>query len=258
MSTRRAKQMIYGVFFLIMWGAIFAGVYYAFVKPAPSCFDTIQNQGEAGVDCGGPCAQVCIPAGIQPITPIQHEAVHVFQTDSSHATFLAHIVNPNAGYATRDFTYHLAVHDSTGALAQSLSGTSFIYGSEVKYVLLPNVSLSQGGIGGKIDLTVDQPAWIPASAFPGPPRFTISGKNTVASAGAITVSGEIANNDTVVFPAVTIVAVLLNRLGQPAGVSQTEIENLAPNQSAPFSVIYPSLANLDLQATQVYAYAERP
>lgn len=28
-------------------------------QPCPSCFDGIQNQGEAGVDCGSPCAQAC-------------------------------------------------------------------------------------------------------------------------------------------------------------------------------------------------------
>ena len=25
----------------------------------PSCMDGIQNQGEGGVDCGGPCAMLC-------------------------------------------------------------------------------------------------------------------------------------------------------------------------------------------------------
>ena len=28
-------------------------------KPVPDCFDGIQNQGELGVDCGGPCLETC-------------------------------------------------------------------------------------------------------------------------------------------------------------------------------------------------------
>ena len=51
------KQIIIAFVYLIILAVIGTGFYFLFLKPTlPSCSDKIQNQGEAGVDCGGPCS----------------------------------------------------------------------------------------------------------------------------------------------------------------------------------------------------------
>ena len=39
-------------------------------KPCPSCYDSIQNQGEEGVDCGGPCPPCPVPEEEKPAVPL--------------------------------------------------------------------------------------------------------------------------------------------------------------------------------------------
>ncbi len=257
MSFRRARQLIYGAFFAALWYLVIAGGYYLFAKPAPTCFDNIKNQNETGVDCGGVCAKVCVPTGIRPITLLPGERVISYQTDSSHISFIAHIENPNSTYAARNFVYHILLYDDQDSLVATFSGSSFIYGGEIKYVLLPRVVLP-GVRFSKVYFTVDTPAWISSSDFRGPPKFVVSSITPVVSVHTITVNGELTNRDIVTFPKASIVVIFTGQYGQVAGASQTEVEDIAPNQNVPFSVIYPAISDANLPATKVYVYAARP
>jgi len=51
--SRGWKKFIYGVFFLAVFGLIVWGFYEIVLKPTPTCFEQIKNQGEEDVDCGG-------------------------------------------------------------------------------------------------------------------------------------------------------------------------------------------------------------
>ncbi len=255
MSLRRAKQILYGGFFILVWYAVIAGGYNIFVKPPASCFDNIRNQGEAGIDCGGPCAQVCVPIGIHLIRSL--DPVLKFNPNPSHITLLAHIVNPNTTFAAKSFKYNFILYDDQSAVVAEYPGTSFIYAGEVKYIVLPNVALPKT-LFGRIDFQIQAPEWVPSTTFEGRPTLVVSGVNPVATGAGITVDGQILNNDTVEFPRVTIVAIFKGNLSQSAGASETEIENLAPNESQPFSIIHPNILNVNLPATQLFEYAARP
>jgi len=227
-----------------------------FLKPAPSCFDGIQNQGEQGIDCGGPCALACVPRGIQPITLA--DPVIKLTPNVGHMTLIAHVLNPNTTFASKNFQYSFTLYDDQDNVEATYSGTSFIYAGEAKYILAPNLPVPQASFS-RIDFKVQNTQWVPSESFAGHLALTLSGVNPHNASGTgITVDGQISNNDTVTFPSVTIVAVFKGNLGQPAGASQTELENLAPNTSQPFSIIHPNILNVNLPATQVYFYAARP
>lgn len=254
MSLRLAKQIIYGCFYLIFFGGVIAGIYFLFLKPAPSCFDKVQNQGETGVDCGGPCGTVCT-AGASSIELVGR--VMTFSIAPHQGSLLAQIKNPNAALAARNFTYKFSWYDASGALVGSASGDSFIYASEVKYVFVPNVDLGSAPIE-RIDFKVDGVAWDAAPDFAGPPQLTIQGMTASVGDTGIVIRGTIVNNDTVSFPSVAVVALLGGRLGEVAGASETELENVTPNGSRSFSVLYPSLREIDSSSTELFIYAKRP
>lgn len=254
MSLRRAKQIIYGAFYILVLAGVMAGIYYAFVRPKPSCFDGTQNQGEEGVDCGGPCSRVCTQ-NIKPITLV--DQVSVFRQDQSRLSFLARVNNPNLDYAARNFDYKFSLYNEGDVAIESFSGKSFIYAGEIKYILLPNVSVSKSNFS-RADFSVDNPDWAPANKFSGPPQLTIQGAQTNSSPAGLTVDGRVVSADTVTFLKITVVAIFKGQLGQFVGSSQTEVESLPPNESRPFSVIHPSLANVDALGTKVFVYAKRP
>lgn len=256
MDVRRAKQIIYGAFYLIVLGVIFAAVYFRFLKPAPSCFDAVQNQGEAGVDCGGPCAAVCLPSALQKIAIVG--GVSFFPSSAGHDTLLAQVANPNSGLAAPVIDYRFDLFDATGTLIGSVPGGSFMYASEVKYLLAANVAVPV-----PVDhavLAMQDPVWVEAAKLGLVPQFKnpLPVTGSAISSSTITVNGRIVNSDLVTFTNILIVAVFRGTAGgAPLGASQTKVDRLAPNEAQDFSVMYPAGAAIDPSLTQLYAYALR-
>src|ERR1700689_3190673 len=104
MDARRTKQLIYGAIYLAVLIVVITGIYFWFLKPAPSCFDHKQDGGETGVDCGGPCAAICT-TGAVPIALVPGTDVSSFLSNPGHYTFLAEVLNTNPGFAAQSFDY---------------------------------------------------------------------------------------------------------------------------------------------------------
>ncbi len=75
--------------------------------------------------------------------------------------------------------------------------------------------------------------------------------------GTLAVSGQITNDDLAALRNITVVAIFKDQFGNAAGVSQTVIDGLAPQETQNFSVSYPASPNINLAATEVHAYAWR-
>lgn len=254
MELRERKQLIYGTIYGLFWLTIFIYTYVQFLKPAPSCFDNIQNQGEQGVDCGGPCAAVCLPKNLQKISTIGD--VSVFPSSPGHYTLLGQVVNKNAGFASPSFDYRFDLYDGSGASVGTLSGHSFIYAGEVKYLLAPNVNVA--GIVNRATLTVFHPSWVAAGTLGLAPSLNARPTTNTISTTTLSVNGEVTNNDISRFTNILIVAVFYDINNSPAGSSQTVVYRIAPNESATFSVLYPFTPAIDLARTKFFAYALRP
>lgn len=252
--TRTFKQIFYGIFYLLIFSGIVFLIYSIYFKPAPSCFDGIQNNGEQGVDCGGPCAKVCTPIDMQPISVIGN--VQTFVTSGKNITFLAQVSNPNSNFAAKSFDYSFNIYDASGTEIQSIPGTSFIYGGEAKYLLVPNQQISSSS--NKVMLVISNPVWAKSSDYGSIPKFTLNGIQTsIISQGVIGVVGSITNNDISTFSKITIIAILKDSNGNVIGSSETEVDNLSANQTANFSIIYPSVSGVDFSSTEVDAYGYR-
>lgn len=251
MSTRFAKQLVYGAFYLIIWGLVVWGGYKLFTRAAPSCFDNAQNQGEIGVDCGGPCARICTASTAPPVIA----SVNAFPAGAGHDTFLAKIVNLNADYAAESFDYAFNVYDAGNSLLQSFSGHSFLYAGELKYLLLPNQAIPSGVVNA--DLTLSNVHWVPAASFG--PKPKVDPQNVVTQAGSSTIvaSGQAINQDVMAFANVLVIGIFKDEQGKPIGASQTVIDGIAPNQTKNFSIIYPAVSGIDPKVTEVVVYAGR-
>jgi hypothetical protein len=255
MSSRRTKQLLYGLAYLIFFALIIWLVYLIFLKPKPSCFDGIQNEGEQGVDCGGPCAKLCIPTGTEPITEIG--GVDVFNPLADHVTLLAQVVNPNSDFAADTFSYTFTLYDASGNVIGTVPGTSFIYADQTKYLVVPNEAVSAPV--DHAELTIAPPDWVPASQLGLIPQFAFQDIAASSSPnGTTAISGTIADEDSASFSNLTVVAVLKGVNGAVAGVTATQLDGISPGQPASFSVSYPiPLANINPAATEFDAYGMR-
>jgi hypothetical protein len=241
--------------FLLFLALIIWLTYLIFLKPAPSCFDNIQNESEQGIDCGGPCAKICIPTGTQPIGEIG--TVSVFAPLLGHVTLLAQIVNPNSDFAADTFDYAFNLYDAAGNIIGTVPGTSFIYADQTKYLAVPNSAVS--GAIDHADIVINAPHWVPAGNLGLAPQFAF--QNVVATApssGTVAIGGTIIDQDAASFSNLAIIAVLKNASGVPIGVSVTQLDSISPNQPANFSVTYPvASSTINPAATELSAYAMR-
>lgn len=252
MPRRLEKQILYGTFYLVCFIGIAFWAYYAFIKPAPTCFDAIQNQGEQGIDCGGPCAKICLPPDLKPIALVGQ--ILILQPDADHQSLLALIANPNVGYSARSFFYSFSLLDATGATVLTFEGPSSLYAGESKYILAPNFSSVAFSTA---KFRAAEAEWVPLAESKGPPEFGIVNAKTSVRGGAVVVEGYIQNKTSAVIPRVRVVGIIPGEFGQIAAASQTEVFNIAQGELKSFSIVHPYVEKLDLGATRVYPYEER-
>lgn len=129
LSWARRRQFAYiSTFFFLVIVVLF--VAYFIYRPEPTCFDNKQNQGEAGVDCGGSCTLACETQ----IKPLKVYWVRPLPVSSGRYDLVAQIenFNQNLGLRRLDYTFSLFGKDNT--LIAKREGSTFVNPGE-KFVI---------------------------------------------------------------------------------------------------------------------------
>jgi peptidoglycan hydrolase-like protein with peptidoglycan-binding domain len=228
---RRAKQIVFGLAFLIIIGLLGLGVYNAFLKPAPSCFNSIQDQGETGVDCGGPC----VPCELKSLKDIQIHWVKIFRATDTASGVVAEIYNPNPDWAVKSFDYQFNLKDQFGRVVKNISGTSFAYGGELKYLIEPRIEIPASQITSP-ELTITGLQWISAADYP-KPDVEVQGTKT-DKIDTLFVSGKIVNRSEIDFTAAVAYALVYNQNGNLVAASKTIVDNVPKFGSKDFKISF--------------------
>ncbi|TSD02861.1 MAG: hypothetical protein Athens071426_373 [Parcubacteria group bacterium Athens0714_26] len=227
---RVLKQIIYGIFYLLIVSAISFGVYWFFGRPAETCLDNIQNQNEIGVDCGG----LCVSCELKNIKPLS-----VSDTDI--------------------FKYKINFYDFNGKLIESINRSSFIYAGENKNMVEAGIDVGSAKIS-RAEVVVADTRWILSGEFQ-PPAFETNNLRTGKTGDTFIVSGVIKNVNSFSIARIIINAVLVNKAGSALGATRTEIDDLNAFSERNFSVfaqVDPFLINqVDASNTQFFIEARR-
>jgi hypothetical protein len=257
---RHVKQLIYGVFYMALWAGLI-GAIYAWQKPAPSCFDGVRNQNEAGVDCGGVCARACVPAATAPLQVVGDPSMILFgdaaTTSTLRASLVAEIRNSNLDIGASNFGYTWSILDGSGVEIESFSASSFIYPGEIKYLTLLNAALPAGATPTSARIELGNPQWTREDRFPRP-NLDILSDNTEVANNNLVVSGSLVNRDAVDFQTVYLTAIFYDTNSRIAGVSGTERNNVTSGESREFSLFHPLIQNVAPERTVVRATAFNP
>lgn len=233
---RSLKQLIYGGIFLIILALIVWWIIGLVYTPNPTCFDNRKNQGETGIDCGGPC----VSCEIKSLAPISISNKYVIPLPDGIG-IAVELTNRNTNWAARSFDYVITLKDQFGNSLGSFDGNSFIYGGELKYIVVPRVQIVSNSVAS-IDMDIQDPQWVPAAQFQ-KPDTEMQDLRTIYEEG-IMVSANIYNKDVQLFTNMQVLALVFNRSGSLIGASQTIIDSLSALASAQVRILFPK--NLDL------------
>lgn len=112
--AQRRKIIAWGIFGAVV-AALLAILAIAILYQTPTCIDQKQNQGETGIDCGGPCKAACTAAQ----RPAQVRFARAVMPGGNRTDVIAYIDNPNAGASAQGVHGTVTVYDAAHALLAS-------------------------------------------------------------------------------------------------------------------------------------------
>jgi len=221
------RSIIISVYLLI--GALFVVSSYYFFRTKPTCADRIQNQGETGIDCGGPC-QKCEEIPKAENLKVIEKAIIVEETGKYDA--LAMITNPNPQFGAERFDYSFNLLDEAGKIITKSSGTSFILPGQTKYILAFNM-IPVDAKPEKLDFQINSFEWSRFSEFEEPDIAVYAKEFNLASGGEpgfAKLKAKMRNQSGFDFRKISAAAVIRNENGSPIAINETNFNDVRANE----------------------------
>jgi len=140
MSWAQRRKTTYIVSILFVFAIIFAIILLNLLNKTPTCFDGIQNQGETGIDCGGPCNILCRAEYSNPVVIWGPRWAKVLS--SGMYNFLTYVQNPNIGAGAYNVSYLFKVYDKDNILLYQKTGITYIPPNNNFVIFEDNISLN--------------------------------------------------------------------------------------------------------------------
>jgi hypothetical protein len=251
MQSRFLKQLIYGSLYLaVIFGLAFLA-YILILRPAPSCFDNRRNQGEKGIDCGGPC-QPCEIKDLNPVSVLG--TPQILPVDGKTSVFVQ-LKNPNSGYGA-EFSYVLNLYGSDDLVVYSVTGDSYIYAGQIKpwiEALLP-IDFKKVGRG---EFSIKNVNWRSREEF-SDPTLTVRAVKTTSGADEARITGLAVNSNSYKVSRASLIGVVYDELGFRIAVSKTLLQDILPFEERAFTIVLrPGGKAADFRKTEVFVEAKR-
>ncbi|MDD2657875.1 MAG: hypothetical protein PHD04_04450 [Candidatus Pacebacteria bacterium] len=197
--------------------AFLSTVLIATFYQAPSCTDGLQNQGEAGIDCGGSCAYLCA-ADEQPPTVLFAKAL---SNGAGRASVIASVENKNASVAAKDVPYRVRLYGAGRSLIQEVTGTLDLPPGATIPVFIPSItSGKQVVVATFFDIDPSSPKWFQMSDDPRIlPRVSSTKQGGTSSAPRI--EATLVNSSTNMLSNVETIVLVRDEKGDVIAASRT-------------------------------------
>ncbi len=219
-------------FILLIVGAVGAAILaiiaIATFYKAPSCTDGIQNQGETGIDCGGPCPYLCT-AQEQPPTVLFTQAL---PNGAGRTDIIALVENKNADAAAQNVPYHLMLYGAGQVLLGDLQGTLDLPPGATIPLYIPNVASGKQTVTSAfLNIAASAPNWFRMTSDP---RIVPTVSNTAlgGSATAPRIEATLTNPSVTMLTNVRAVVLVRGAGGNVIAASATIVPSIAPQGQA--------------------------
>ncbi len=228
---RRLQYAAGSAAFLSVCGVIF---YFTSIYAPSTCFDSMQNGAEGGVDCGGACTRICAFT----VTPPQIVWAESFRITDGQYNAVAYVENKNTVAATPVLEYTFKLYDGAEILAER-KGTTILPPNSVYPIFEGRILTASGKIPTKTEIEIKpSDMWLPATV--GRNQFRTVDVELLTTDTRPRLNVEIENTELTEARNVEVVATIFNRAGEPVTASQTFIDNFAPRSTADIVFTWPN------------------
>lgn len=226
-GKRILKRTVIIIIYLAIFSLIGTGLYYIF-RTDPSCNDGKQNQGEAGIDCGGSCSAKC--EEMPKIENVRVLEKNFLPVGDGKYDAIAKIDNPNSQFGVAQFEYSFNLLDGSGNIISQKEGSSFILPAETKYILAFN--LASSAQPESIDIKIRSFKWTKFLEYEEPLIQIYSKEFNLVNAGSnfAILKAKIKNLSGYDFRTITVKTVIRNERNVPVALNQTSVNDVKVNE----------------------------
>ncbi|MBI3632460.1 MAG: hypothetical protein HY225_03360 [Candidatus Vogelbacteria bacterium] len=244
-SVRR--RLIYLLIVFLFFAVIFYSIYWIFLWHPASCSDNIQNQGELGVDCGGPCSRVCAVE----VSPLIKDWARTFKVEGGKYDVAALIENPNFNLGLKKLDYKFTLFDSENVPITDKSGSVFVNARD-KFVIF-ETGLDTGKripLKAIVEFSQDL-TWTRVDPKANKPPIIV--QNQVLTNGQMPrLVAELINDSVFDLSDIIITAVIYDSDNNAVAVSQTFVNGIQKGRSSDIFFTWPNPFLGDHQTFEIY------
>jgi hypothetical protein len=227
MSWSLRRKLIIEVLLGAIVLGIIAVVLVATLYKTPSCMDGKQNQGEQGIDCGGPCPYECNADETAPTVRF----ARAVSPQPGRTDLIAYIDNSNPNAALQDAKYTAQFYGPNHTVVAQQSGVITVPPSTTYPLFIPDFYRSSQPVT-QVFLTIDPSSYqwlhiLNKSFVPIPSNIQFAITNTPK------ITATLMNTTAQPLSDVTVVATVFDSANNAIAASQTVVQELGPQSSAP-------------------------
>lgn len=189
---------------------------------APSCSDVKQNQGEAGIDCGGPCAYLCTAGQQAPVVRFTKAVL----SSGGRVDVIAYVDNPNVDAAARRVPYKITLYAADHTVLKTSTGTLDLPPTSSVPVYVPSFFTGNtSGAQAFLTISPNTIKWFALSRKISLP--TVSSPLLGGTNIAPRITATLSNSGTTPFADVKVIAIVYDSASNVIGASQTVIPSIS-------------------------------
>jgi hypothetical protein len=224
MSWSVKRQLLIIFLLLSLFGGLFGVYYFLNIRIPVSCTDGKQNQGELGVDCGGPCKEVCESE----ILPLVVEWTRPFKLLNGKYDVASLVVNRNNFLGIPNFKYKFSLFDDRNIYISEKEGSVFINPSEKVLVFVSGIDSGKRTVARaflEYSEKKREQGWQRVADTSGRPKLSVENENLIE--GDIPrLYADIVNSSPYDIKNIDIAAVVYDAEDNAIAASKTVISNL--------------------------------
>lgn len=229
--------MIYGLITLVVVAIVVGGpTYVLFFQGHPTCSDGKQDQGEEGVDCGGPCSKSCEDYKASPPVVLWSQA---FPVVKGVYNLVAYVENPNVDYVAYPNHYIFSVYDSKGVQIGFREGYADVPATKAFPIFEQSFSTGNSVPAKVFFQYLGAFNWKKYTAVVQPELGVANSRTSGATSGE-RIEADIINNTVNPYQNVEVVALVYDPSGNVMAASRTYIDALAGKGSSHVVFTWPN------------------